>query len=218
MSEELETGVVETEAAAQQEGHSESPAVAQESDQDKNWRMMREQMDELKRYNQRLELEAERLRTPPPIKQEEEFSVADDDLSTVGTTKKLAQKEAQKMFKEMMAKKEVEFSEQLARLKYSDYDAVVNNENLQRLVNTAPELAKMLMSNPDPVGAYKLLKSTAGGAEEAQLVKENQSKPRSVQSVGQTSALSQAHAFARGLTPDVKKQLFSEMQEAIKAR
>lgn len=217
MSEEENTGV-ETEAAAQEQGHSESPEVKQESDQDRNWRAMREQMDELKRYSQRLESEVYSLKTPQQAQQqEEEISAAEDDLSTVGLTKKLAQKEAKSIVKEILTKKEAEFAEQFARLKFPDYDAVVSQENLQRLAQTAPELAKMLMSNPDPVGAYKLLKNFGPNAEEARKVQENQAKPRSVQSVGQTSALSQAHAFANGLTPDLKKQLWNEMKTAIKA-
>lgn len=214
MSEEVMTGV-ETEAAAQEAGHSESPE-AKQNDQDKNWRAMREQMDELKRYSQHLETEVRQLKVPPQQK-EEEISAAEDDLSTVGLTKKLAKKEAQSIVNEYMAKKDAEFAEQMARLKYQDYDAVVSKDNLQQLVQREPELARMLMSNPDPVGAYKLMKRLGVNSEESALVKQNQEKPRSVQSVGQTSALSQAHAFAQGLTPDVKKSLWAEMQDAIKA-
>lgn len=216
MSEEEATGVV-TEAAAQESGHSEIPEAKQSNDQDKNWRAMREQMDELKRYSQHLEQEVQRMKAPPPQK-EEEIAVAEDDLSTVGLTKKLAKKEAASLLKEFMAKKDAEFAEQLARLKYTDYDAVVSKQNLQQLVQREPELAKMLMSNPDPVGAYKLIKKMGLNAEDAEILKQNQEKPRSAQSVGQTSALSQAHAFAQGLTPEVKKSLWAEMQEAIKAR
>lgn len=215
MSEEQATGV-ETEAAAQESGHSESPKTQSTNDQDKNWRAMREQMDELKRYSQHLEQEVQRMKAPPT--KEEEISAAEDDLSTVGLTKKLAKKEAASLLNEFMAKKDAEFAEQLARLKYTDYDAVVSKQNLQQLVQREPELAKMLMSNPDPVGAYKLIKKMGLNAEEAEIIKQNQEKPRSAQSVGQTSALSQAHAFAQGLTPEVKKSLWSEMQEAIKAR
>lgn len=221
MVEETDAGVNEAPEAAvqEQQDHSESPSTNQENSQDKNWRAMREQMEELKRYSQRLESEVQRMRAPPPPQQvEEEINASEDDLSTVGLTRKLAKKEAQSIVKEFMTKKEAEFAEQMARLKYPDYDAVVSNDNLQRLVQTAPELAKMLMNNPDPVGAYKLLKQVSLGSQEAAQLKENQAKPRSVQSVGQTSALSQANAFAQGLTPDLRKQLWNEMQEAIKAQ
>lgn len=219
MTQEEDTGVeaeMQPEAAVQENEHSEAPTAKSESDQDKNWRMMREQMEELKRHNYRLENELNTIKQPSP--QEEEFTATDEDLSTVGITKKLAQKEATKIAKEMMAKKDAELAEKFARLQYSDYDSVVSNENLQRLVQTAPELAKMVMANPDPVGAYKLLKMAQIDASEVGLAQKNQEKPRSVQSAGQTTALSQAHAFAKGLTPDIKKQLWQEMQEVAKSR
>lgn len=215
MSEEQATGVL-TEAAAQNEAeHSQAEVAQKQSDQDRNWRQAREQLDELKRNNQRLEAEVNRLRTP--VVQEEEISVADDDLSTVGITKKLIKKEAQKIASEMLQKKDAEDAEKWARIKYSDYDSVVTNDNLQRLVATAPEVARMLMNNPDPVGAYKILKGMGVDASESTQLKENQQKPRSMQSVGQASALSQANAFAKGLTPELKSQLWKEMQEAAKA-
>ena len=215
MSEDQETGVI-TEAAAQEQAeHSQSTSESNANAQEKNWRQMREQMEELKRNNQRMETELQRSRQP--VAQEEELSVADDDLSTVGVTKKLIHKEAKKIASEMIQRKEMEDSEKWARVKYADYDSVVTNDNLQRLVQTSPELARMLMANPDPVGAYKLLKSLNIDTSESAQLKENQQKPRTVGSVGQASALSQANAFAKGLTPELKSQLWKEMQESMKA-
>jgi len=215
MSEEQESGVI-TEAAAQEQAeHSQSTSESSMNAQEKNWRQMREQMDELKRNNQRMEAELNKSRQP--VVQEEELSVADDDLSTVGITKKLIHKEAKKIASEMIQRKEMEDSEKWARVKYADYDSVVTNDNLQRLVQTAPELARMLMANPEPVGAYKLLKSLNIDASESAQLKENQQKPRTVGSVGHASALSQANAFAKGLTPELKSQLWKEMQESMKA-
>ena len=216
MSEEQESGVFAEAAAQEQAEHSQSESAQSENSQDKNWRQMREQMEELKRNNQRMDAELQRSRQP--ISQpEEELSVADDDLSTVGITKKLIQKEAKKIASEMIQKKDMDDAEKWARVKYSDYDSVVTNDNLQRLVQTSPELARMLMANPDPVGAYKLLKSLNIDASESAQLKENQQKPRTVGSVGQASALSQANAFAKGLTPELKSQLWKEMQDAMKA-
>jgi hypothetical protein len=45
-------------------------------------------------------------------------------------------------------------------------------------------------------------------------LEKNMTKPRSVNSLGTQSALSQAHVFERGLTPEVKKQLLQEMISA----
>jgi hypothetical protein len=215
MSEEQESGVIAEAAAQEQAEHSQSASESHANAQEKNWRQMRDQMEELKRNNQRMEAELQRSRQP--VAQEEELSVADDDLSTVGVTKKLIHKEAKKIASEMIQRKEMEDSEKWARVKYADYDSVVTNDNLQRLVQTSPELARMLMANPDPIGAYKLLKSLNIDTSESAQLKENQQKPRTVGSVGQASALSQANAFAKGLTPELKSQLWKEMQESMKA-
>lgn len=217
MSEEQATGVIESVVAAPTEAeHSQAEVAQKPSDQDRNWKQAREQLEELKRHTQRLEAENAKLRQPSPPP-EEEISAADEDLSTVGLTKKMIKREAQKIAQEMLQKKEADDAEKWARVKFSDYDAVVSNDNLQRLVQTAPEVARMLMANPDPVAAYKLLKAMGVDAAESVQLKENQQKPRSAQAVGQASALSQANAFAKGLTPELKAQLWKEMQDAAKA-
>lgn len=206
-----------SEAATQETEHSQQ-AAPKESDADRNWRQMREQLEELKRYNQRLESEVLQSRErQQPKAEEEEFNYSEEDLPTVGVTKKLIQREASKIAKEMLREKEMTDAEKWARLKFSDYDAVVNKSNLEQLAQTDPELAKMIMANPDPVGVYKLLKRTGVDSNEMQQLKDNQNKPRSSQSVGQASALSQANAFAKGLTPELRSQLWKEMQEAVKA-
>lgn len=229
MSEEQETVVQEAvdDAQAQQDNSQESSTipetqeVAQEDTQDRNWREMRQTMEELKRHNYALESEIARIREPSPTMQEEEINVTDEDLSTVGLTKKLIHKEATKIAQEIVRKREAQTVEERVRLKYDDYDAVVNKKNLETLFATAPELVKMLKANQDDpyeqaVAAYKLMKKFGVSQEDARKLKENQNKPRSVNSVGQTSALSQANAFSHGLTPELRQQLWNEMQEAAK--
>ena len=95
-----EQSVVETAVAdAQQTSDISSEAQptpepqAQDTAQDRNWREMRQTMEELKNRNQALETEVAQMRTPPP-EPEEESDLVDDDISTVGMTKKLIQKEA----------------------------------------------------------------------------------------------------------------------------
>jgi hypothetical protein len=53
-------------------------------------------------------------------------------------------------------------------------------------------------------------------AENKENLEKNMAKPRSVSSLGTQGALSQAHAFERGLTPELKKQLLQEMVSASK--
>ena len=222
-----EQSVVETAVADAQQTSDISPEAqptpdtqAQDTTQDRNWRDMRQTMEELKNRNQALETEVAQMRTPAP-EPEEEIDLVDDDISTVGITKKLIKKEATLIAQEIVRNREASTVEERMRLKYADYDAVVNKENLEHLFIAAPELVNMLKANhQDPyaqaTAAYKLMKKFGVSGEESEKLKENQTKPRSVNSVGQTSALSQANAFSRGLTPDLKKQLFKEMQEAAK--
>ncbi len=224
MSEETQTVVEEVVADAQQQETSQeaSPVseVKADESQDRNWREMRNVMEELKNRNQALEAEVARMREPPPQPEPQE-SYTDEDISTVGMTKKLIEKRAAEIAKEVVKQREALTVEDRVRQKFPDYDAIVNKENLERLYTTAPELVKMLKANQDDpyeqaVGAYKLMKKFGTNEEDAAKLKENQEKPRSVNSVGQTSALSQANTFSRGLTPELRKQLFEEMKEAAK--
>ena len=92
-----------------------------------------------------------------------------------------------------------------------------------------PELAQSLWNlRDDPyaqgVAAYKLIKKLGIGKEEEEQgdsvekkkAIENSKKPLSVQAVSKSSAIGNAHLFENGLTKELKKQLWSEMQEAKK--
>lgn len=229
MSEEQQQETVVQEAVAdmQQQDTSQEVQVAtepksQEDSQDRNWRETRQVIELLKNRTDALEAENARLRTPSP-KQEPEEVYTDEDISTVGMTKKLLRKQEEKLeqLKEEFKRRDALTVEDRVRSKYADYDQVVSKDNLESLFSTAPELVKMLKANQDhpydqAVAAYKLMKQFGVSSEDAAKLKENQSKPRSVNSVGQTSALSQANAFSRGLTPDLRKQLWQEMKEAAK--
>ena len=224
MSEEQTTVVEETVADAQQQQDNSleappSEAEAKDVAQDRNWREMRQTMDELKNRNYALETEMARIRPSSP--EQVEVDPTDEDISTIGETKKLIRKEATRIAQDMIRNREAQTVEERLRLKYADYDAVVNKDNLQHLFSTAPELVKMLKANQDDpyeqaIAAYKLMKKFGVTGEDSEKLKENQTKPRSVNSLGPTSALSQANAFSRGLTPDLRKQLYNEMREAAK--
>jgi hypothetical protein len=229
MFEEKPTVVEEVVADAQQEEQQDispeaqppSKEVTEDKTQDRNWREMRRTVEELKNHNYALQAEVAKINAPAP--EPEPIDPRDDDISTIGETKKLFrqnEKELEKL-KEDIRRREAQTVEERVRLKYADYDAVVNKENLERLFTAAPELVNMLKATTqDPyaqaLGAYKLMKKFGVVGEETEKFKENQTKPRSVNSVGQTSALSQANAFSRGLTPDLRKQLWNEMKEAAK--
>jgi hypothetical protein len=71
------------------------------------------------------------------------------------------------------------------------------------------------------VAAYKLLKRLNPGEDMAKSVEkkkaiENSQKPISVNAVSRNSAIGNAHIFENGLTPELKKQLWKEMEDARK--
>jgi hypothetical protein len=95
------------------------------------------------------------------------------------------------------------------RAAYPEVAATINSSSdLYNQASSAYTLIKKLgIHNPD---AYK--------AEKA-IVQENAAKPRPTASLSpQTgdSPLSNANAFANGLTDDVKKQLYREMLDSMK--
>jgi hypothetical protein len=111
---------------------------------------------------------------------------------------------------------------------YNDFDKVVNNENLEKLKELDPETAEIIATSNASLysrgsSAYKRIKELVIIEDKYEKDKlkaqENSSKPRPMNSVSPQqgdSPLSMANAFANGLTEDVKKQLWKEMQESTK--
>ncbi len=120
-------------------------------------------------------------------------------------------------------------AESQLKSKYSDFDAIVNKDNLEMLKLTYPELAQTIYSNPDlytkGASAYTIIKQMgiAPGSQnvaDKERADRNLAKPRPLASVsaaqGNDSPLQRANAFANGLTEDLKAQLRKEMIESMK--
>ncbi len=197
------------------------------NDSDHNWSEMRRQMRE---KDQRIDdlsrqfLEISK-RNPPTEEVDELANLAEDDILTVAQAKKLAQKMARGVAEDVFKEREAATVDERVQLKYSDYADIVTKENRELLKQTEPELAQSLYHIPDPynqaVTAYKLLKKvTAPGESSLSLDKkralENSQKPLSVNAVTKQSAIGNAHLFENGLTPDLKKQLWADMKQAMK--
>ena len=163
---------------------------------------------------------------------EEELSkLSKDDLATIDNVdKKLtrAQKYSRNevdSVKKELAEMKAQLEEQKFRTKYPDLDEVVSVENIAALKKEDPEIADIIGSLPSGskeqvIMAYKYIKrlvpeKTPDGLEKRKAM-ENSKKPVSVQAVAKTSPIGMAHAFENGLTPDLKKALYKEMQEAMK--
>jgi len=196
-------------------------------DQEHNWNEARRKRDELEHEIFELRSKVSRLETQKPSEDDDLSKLADDDIVTAKQAKNLATKMARQVADEVVRRRESETLEERIKLKYSDFDQVVTKENIEIFKQNEPELAMSLAAlASDPysqaTAAYKLLKKHGLGTSEdmsknKQKAEENSKKPVSVQSVTkQNSAIGNAHAFENGLTPELRKQLWKEMQEASK--
>jgi hypothetical protein len=198
-----------------------------ESAQDRNWRQMRERIEELQQSNNRLTEAVGRSAAPP--KQEVNIpdyeSVDDEDLLTKKQTRAVAKMEAAQAVKEALQQREYNEAPKLIETEMQDYSQVVTPENVERLKQTNPRLAASLGDVKDPYAqgalAYSYIKSQGiykenEGANNRQRAMDNSKKPLPVTAAKPSNALESANAYANGLTPEVKQKLFAEMQAAIR--
>ena len=197
------------------------------NDVDYNWNEARRKMQELERRAQdQDELIARLSRRDAPV--EDDLSkLSKDDIITVEQHEKLTAKIAKQVAEEVHRQHEASTMEERLVNKYPDYNQVVTAENIEILKQTEPELALSLHSsghNPyaQAVAAYKIMKKTGTGqpkpvSNERKRALENVQKPVSVQSVSKSGGIENAHAFEGGLTPELRKQYYADMQRAIKA-
>jgi len=112
---------------------------------------------------------------------------------------------------------------------YSDFESVVSPANIAKMKELDPETADTIAMSQASLykrgsAAYKRIKELGIVREDTHVnerehAQDNAAKPRPSNSVSpQTgdSALSMANAFANGLTDDLKKQLWKEMQDVSK--
>lgn len=187
-----------------------------ETEQERHWKEARAVLKELRRENRYLKEEMQKLKEPQK---------ADPDDDEPYITPNKLKKELQSL-RQQLKSREAESVEDLMRSRFSDFDEVVSNDNVEYLKQNDPELALSLQSlSDDPykqaVAAYKLLKKTdyymnKNSREDRQKIADNNKKPMSVQAVRKQGALSEANRFMNGLTPELKKSLFQEMQQARK--
>jgi hypothetical protein len=196
------------------------------SDKDRNFNRLRESKEQLERevreLKQAMEQSAQKQQIQP---QDEDNDINDDDLVEGKEVKKL--RSQIRSLSKAMEQTKLSAEEMRLKSKFNDFDQVVNRENLEKLKTTEPELYASITSGPDlyakGVSAYKTLKALGFVNEEnysaqKEQVKENHGRPVSAQAIRGQGVLSEANIFAKGLTPELKKQLQSEMSQAIKAR
>ena len=193
------------------------------NDQAYNWGEARRKMQELERRAQEQDELIRRLQDNRPKEKDELEDLTDDDIVTVSQAKKLAAKMAQEVAQNVVRQKDLSTLEERIQIKFPDFEQVVSAKAIDDLKKDEPELAYSLASMQDPyqqaVAAYKLLKKIGGQepmSTEQKKALENRSKPQSSQTIVKNSAIGNAHLFENGLTPELKKQLYQEMQRAVK--
>lgn len=220
--EHVEQPVENTEVQETQQEAQEAPQV---SHAEQNWRQVRQELEQMRYEKQRLE---EMLRQQHAPKQEEpEEDMGDpSDLVTKAELKKYAEKLAKKQVEKLLAEREHHEREReknsapaKLKQKFSDFDQVVTPESLQKFAQQDPELAEslgMLASDPykQGIAVYKALKAQQPQKTQAPERKIERPPVSSSAAPKSSSALSNANLFANGLTPELKEQLYKEMEEA----
>lgn len=234
MSEEENKGVEAeaSEAVAQPDESNDAQNEAQETpeqrrqrnDAEYNWAEMRRHMREKEREIAELKDQFSSIKQKQLPPDEEDYGFKDDDLIEGKHLKSL--KSEIKQLRQELKQKEVSTIDERLQIKYPDFMSTVTKENIELLKETKPQLAKSLLKfADDPYQqselAYEYIKTFVPQRDESmnkdkKKALENAKKPISVQSVGKTSAIGQVHQFENGLTPELKSQLYKEMQQIRK--
>ena len=208
--------------------------VVQETIQQKNFKALREQALRLEQEKNEMARQLAAYQQQQPRQQEEtdiEDNLAPDTLIEKRHLSRY-DKKIQNLENQLKQYKEESVSisaEAQLKSKYSDFDTIVNKDNLEMLKLTYPELAQTIYSNPDlytkGASAYTIIKQMGiapGASIEAdkERAQRNLAKPRPLTSVassqGNDSPLQRANAFANGLTEELRQQLHKEMIESMR--
>lgn len=218
-----------TEQPEQQPEPIEEQSVPQQAkDKETNLRILREkslkaerERDEALRLLQELRSQKDAI--------EEELSFNPEDLAEGKHLNKVAKKikDLEKKLEHQQHTYRSNAVELQIKAQFPDFDKVVTADTIAALRDTDPELASSIDANQDlyakAVTAYRQIKRY-GIVDEAlsndkERVHQNATKPRPLTSVSPQrgdSPLSRANAFANGLTDDLKKALWKEIEDARK--
>lgn len=211
-----------------------APAPAPEDRTAVNMRRLREKAERVERERDELARrlqEAESKSQPPAARDDDDINIAPDELAEGKHLSKVAQKikRLETELKQYRQQSTAETAEARLKSQYSDFDKVVSRDNVEALREAYPEIAESIHANPDiykrAVSAYTIIKKMGiyqdeqQFAEDRALVQKNAAKPKPMASLSPQqgdSPLSQANAFANGLTAELKAQLWKQNMEARK--
>lgn len=214
-----------SEAVAQATESQSAPNASDErsrNDAAYNWAEARRSMQERDRQIQELQNQVNRLSQPP--EKDELENLAKDDILNVDTAQKLIRREAAKIAAQVIKQREASTVDERLQSKFPDYREVVTPENIELLKRNKPAVARTLAKMADDpfdqcVEAYEWIKqmspSKSTSLEKERAIK-NAQKPVSINAATKSSAIGDVHIFENGLTPELKAQMWKELQEAKK--
>lgn len=213
-------------------GSQPEPQQKTETEGQRHFKNLRDKVDRIERERDELYrmLQEERSRKSATPDEDLSFNIGEDEIAE-GKHLSKVQKKINRLEQQIQSYQQQ--TSQIAieaklRAEYPDIESVISGNNLRELADKYPALAKTLDANTDlynkAVAAYTMIKNFGIGqpdpyAEDKARAQRNAAKPRTAAYVAPQQGdtpLSRANAFAAGLTPDLQKQLWHEMQEAIK--
>lgn len=224
-AEETESVEVENSQASAQATEAEN-SESQDLAQQKKKNNLEYNWAEARRSIEQRDKEIKELKAQLAAPKEAVRSLDEDDLLTAKNGRQVFRQEAEAIVSQALLNYEASTIEERLIAKFPDFNEVVSTKNIEFLKETEPELAMSianLANNPkaQSIVAYKLLKKLGIGSnnnsspEKDKAVK-NAQKPLSVNAVTRQSAIGNAHLFENGLTPELKSQLWKEMQDCMK--
>ncbi len=196
-----------------------------ENDKEKNFARLRASKEQLERENRELRSAMEVRTNSEKPSEEDDLGIDDDDIVEGKVVRRLYNE--LKNLKSTYEREKASSIPDRLRSKFSDFEEVVTQENVEKLKHSEPELYATVTSGNDlyakGVSAYKTMKALGISkvdpyTSQKDQARSNHGKPLSAQAIKGQGALSEANIFAQGLTPELKAQLQKEMTEAAKAR
>lgn len=209
---------------AKAEDQSQNQEQQKENSKEFNFAKLREKTEaaerkaaELERQMKEILRREEERNRPAPSKEEDELSsLSNDDIITVGQTDKLVAKRTEELVRKVLAEREKALLPEKARNKFEDFDAIMTEENIKKLELDEPGLAQACSVAPNPWEAtYKIVKKFIVPQQETKAtkgdekMKENLSKPASVNSAGRQGPLNNANLWSEAS----KDELYKEMMQ-----
>ncbi|HEY5267609.1 MAG TPA: hypothetical protein VII94_00555 [Candidatus Saccharimonadales bacterium] len=238
MSDEL-NAVAEHLYPTEQEQPAEKPQqnTAQDSQKEVNMRILRERAESAERRS--LELErmvqmnmSQQQTSKIQIDDEDDFDISDDTYIEGKHLKKYVKnlkqelKNTKRQFEEFNQQHAVNQAEMRLKSQFSDFDAVVSKENLEKLAAQKPALYRTILASPDiydkGFAAYELIKNGGILSDQYQeldkKIDDNRARPRSAANAspqsGDTPLARVGDYDRRILSEERKDQLRRQVEEA----